>query len=524
MEFVTKSNLTKYTTYLNSYLKKYYQHLDSNGFQQNPALTGTIVGTSGNNNYLKASIPTGTTGENSPNWYYATDGSLQDITTKSVASADKLTNSIKIWGNDFDGSEDFSVRQLKFGNKFSYNLIDLGLPSGTLWMDRNLGASSPEDEGLYYAWGELEGYTTEEVGTTRKFDWDHYKFGGTLTKYNETDKLLNLELSDDAVNQNIDSCTIPTYTQLKELVNNTTQAVTTINGIQGWLFTSSINNNSIFIPNSDMRIWSNTLSKFDSEYMDAYAMMNPHTSDTPSIVVIPAFLRCESAAIRGVSTTSKSGSYDTIIGNVLTFPSSTGTLALDNVATQSSNGLMSSEDKTSLDNHLIDYSNPHKITKAQIGLSNVDNTSDSQKDVLSATKLTTPRTIWGQSFDGTSNISGDATYLMSINNSEEDSITSINNETSNTNHFIQFGKQNRDYVLWNEYGGIWKFNSGTNGANFLVQLGNTNYFANKIGVGTTSPSESVHTTGNIKAAEYKLTDGSTYAEPCTTDEINSLFE
>jgi hypothetical protein len=24
MEFVTKSNLTKYTTYLNSYLKKYY--------------------------------------------------------------------------------------------------------------------------------------------------------------------------------------------------------------------------------------------------------------------------------------------------------------------------------------------------------------------------------------------------------------------------------------------------------------------------------------------------------------------
>lgn len=517
MEFVTKSNLTKYTTYLNSYLKKYYQHLDTNGFQQNPHLTGTTVGTSGNNNYLTASIPPGTTGKKSPNWYYATDGSLQDITTKSVASADKLTNSIKMWGNDFDGSEDFSARQLKFGDEFSYKLIDLGLPSGTLWMDRNLGASSPEDEGLHYAWGELEGYTTEEVGTTRIFDWDHYKFGNgeqsTLSKYNKTDKLLNLELSDDAVNQNIDSCTIPTYTQLEELVDNTTQAVTTRNGIQGWLFTSSINSNSIFIPNTDMRIWSNTLSKFDGEYNYAYAMMVYNGVDTPYIMVTGSYVRSEAATVRGVSTTSKSGSYDTVIGNVLTLPSSTGTLALDNAATQASNGLMSSEDKTSLDNHLVDYSNPHKITKTQIGLDNVDNTADSQKAVLSATKLTTPRFIFGQLFDGTSDISGDTYNLMSINNEE-----------GNTNHFIQFGATDRDYVIWNEYGGVWKFNSGQNGANFLVQLGTTNYFANKIGVGTTSPSESIDTTGNVKAAEYKLIDGSTYAEPCTTDEINSLFK
>ena len=32
--------------------------------------------------------------------------------------------------------------------------VDLGLPSGTLWADRNVGAASPEDCGDYFAWGE----------------------------------------------------------------------------------------------------------------------------------------------------------------------------------------------------------------------------------------------------------------------------------------------------------------------------------------------------------------------------------
>ena len=45
------------------------------------------------------------------------------------------------------------------------------------------------------------------------------------------------------------------------------------------------------------------------------------------------------------------------------------------------------------------------LTKADVGLDKVDNTSDSEKNVLSATKLTTARTIAGAAFDGTSDIS-----------------------------------------------------------------------------------------------------------------------
>lgn len=44
------------------------------------------------------------------------------------------------------------------------------------------------------------------------------------------------------------------------------------------------------------------------------------------------------------------------------------------------------------------------LVKSDVGLGNADNTADNTKNVLSATKLTTPRTIAGVSFDGTGNI------------------------------------------------------------------------------------------------------------------------
>ena len=41
---------------------------------------------------------------------------------------------------------------------------------------------------------------------------------------------------------------------------------------------------------------------------------------------------------------------------------------------------------SNLNNHILDYHNPHKVTKAQVGLSDVDNTSDADKPVSNATQ------------------------------------------------------------------------------------------------------------------------------------------
>ena len=58
-----------------------------------------------------------------------------------------------------------------------------------------------------------------------------------------------------------------------------------------------------------------------------------------------------------------------------------------------------------VDTHVARVDNPHGVTKLQIGLGNAEDTADNTKNVLSATKLTTARTIGGVSFDGTTNIS-----------------------------------------------------------------------------------------------------------------------
>ena len=50
----------------------------------------------------------------------------------------------------------------KINNGHSY--IDLGLPSGTLWATCNVGASKPTQSGLYFQWGDVQGYKTEQVG------------------------------------------------------------------------------------------------------------------------------------------------------------------------------------------------------------------------------------------------------------------------------------------------------------------------------------------------------------------------
>lgn len=144
----------------------------------------------------------------------------------------------------------------------NYKLIDLGLPSGTLWMDRNIGAKSPTDFGLYFAWGETKGYTADEISKTKQFEWIDYKYANSaydsFTKYcnnsnygndGYTDSLVTLQTTDDAAYQFTNGkCQMPTKAQIQELIDTTTFGWTTQGGVKGKLFTSKTNGNSIFVP------------------------------------------------------------------------------------------------------------------------------------------------------------------------------------------------------------------------------------------------------------------------------------
>ena len=101
--------------------------------------------------------------------------------------------------DDFDDEEQVQNVKSKQVNHRDYTkeyldlmdeVVDLGLPSKTLWCKYNLGVdpnqlNTPEDwYGKYYAWGELEGNKINKDGEIY-FGWDNYEFGNehNLTKY-----------------------------------------------------------------------------------------------------------------------------------------------------------------------------------------------------------------------------------------------------------------------------------------------------------------------------------------------------
>lgn len=134
--------------------------------------------------------------------------------------------------------------------------VDLGLPSGTLWATCNIGASSPEEYGDHFAWGETE---PKDVYNMETYKWAYYIYLGEFqvlqySKYNmdsnygQVDNKMVLDLEDDAAYVNWGSeWRMPTEEQQEELRKKCTRTWETVNGVNGSLFTGP-NGNSVFFP------------------------------------------------------------------------------------------------------------------------------------------------------------------------------------------------------------------------------------------------------------------------------------
>ena len=172
----------------------------------------------------------------------------------SMVSAQNIT--IKIWkdGKVAQSCETTDVDSVIFkttkvadnsklinGHKF----IDLGLPSGLLWAETNIGAKTAADDGNYYAWGET---TTKSTYDRSNYDYTTYSIDGKTT----------LEKQHDAASVNWgDSCRMPTNDEFGELLNSeyctwTWTSMTDSNGsyINGFQVASVKNGNYIFLPAS----------------------------------------------------------------------------------------------------------------------------------------------------------------------------------------------------------------------------------------------------------------------------------
>ncbi|MGL5156940.1 MAG: hypothetical protein ACRC9H_18830, partial [Aeromonas veronii] len=84
------------------------------------------------------------------------------------------------------------------------------------------------------------------------------------------------------------------------------------------------------------------------------------------------------------------------------------------------------------------YHSGNKPSAADVGLGSVNNTADSAKNVLSATKLTTPRTIGGVSFDGTANINLPGVNTAGNQNTSGNAATATKLATARTINGVSF--------------------------------------------------------------------------------------
>lgn len=128
------------------------------------------------------------------------------------------------------------------------HMIDLGLPSGTKWACCNVGASTPEGYGNYYAWGETQPKSV--------YNWSTYQYYDDSKSYPEC----YVNIGSDIAGSSYDAATanwgapwrMPSLTQIRELLNNTTSTWTTQNSVKGRKFTGP-NGGTIFLPAAGYR-------------------------------------------------------------------------------------------------------------------------------------------------------------------------------------------------------------------------------------------------------------------------------
>ncbi|MCQ2346073.1 MAG: InlB B-repeat-containing protein [Paludibacteraceae bacterium] len=129
-----------------------------------------------------------------------------------------------------------------------FEMVDLGL--SVYWATTNVGASSPEDRGNCFAWG--------EVAPKNEYTFNTYIYSGdtyntfskycTDSSYGTVDNLTTLLPSDDAAYVNWGGkWRMPTKNEWDELHRQCTFSDTTLNGVSGFQVTGR-NGNSIFLP------------------------------------------------------------------------------------------------------------------------------------------------------------------------------------------------------------------------------------------------------------------------------------
>ena len=199
------------------------------GKNPNPTISG-----SHNNN--GSSSGTGTTGF-SYNLTNLTSGTKYYVRTYIVTDLGVLYGNEKSFVTT--GEQPEEPEETISGTENGHNYVDLGLPSGLKWATCNVGATSPEKYGNYYAWGEISTKTEYTEANCTTHEQNIADFSGN-TKY------------DVAAANWGGNWRMPTVGEFQELLVNCTWEWCVQGGVNGHRVTGP-NGNKIFLPAAGSR-------------------------------------------------------------------------------------------------------------------------------------------------------------------------------------------------------------------------------------------------------------------------------
>lgn len=183
----------------------------------------------------------------------------------------------------------YPISGLYEGEVAGHKYVDLGLPSGTLWATGNLGASSQNLPGDYFAWGETE---TRDI-----FKWTDYKFFiEEYTNENGSPNYFATDIGEEISGSEYDAASrqwgqgwrTPTQNEWEELITN----------CHAEFQTGSLNppNTGLYLygPNGNYICLSETFSPHNGisptvlhgEYWSATAITNPSKYGCPSAMML----------------------------------------------------------------------------------------------------------------------------------------------------------------------------------------------------------------------------------------------
>ncbi len=159
------------------------------------------------------------------------------------------------------------------------HMVDLGLPSGTLWSCTNLGATRPEEVGDYYAYGE----TTAKTYFTQN-NYLYFEYNGGYSYYTSIGANISGTTYDAASVNWQDGWRMPTRNEIIELMDSCTWVWTARNTVEGFEVTGP-NGNSIFLPVAPVMDGRNygTMTYYRSSFINGNSYGDIYAAGTDAI-------------------------------------------------------------------------------------------------------------------------------------------------------------------------------------------------------------------------------------------------